>query len=581
VKVAQGQLDALLQFIRRLSRAAPVADSSDGGLLQRFVAHRDEAAFADLLYRHGPMVLGVCRRVLGDGPDVEDAFQATFLVLVRKAGSIQRQESVASWLYGVAARVSRQARLSAARRRGHERQAPVMPTTDERDAVEWRDLRPLLDEELERLPEKYRAPLVLCYLEGKTHEEAAQQLGWPSGTVCGRLARGRDLLRGRLVRRGVTLSAPALTVPLAAEATAALPTALFHSTKTAAMLFAASGAMASGAVSAHAVALAEGALRAMLVHKLKNVTLLALALAFVGTAGAALAHYGRPDTPPDAPWEQSNTPVAQSPQSRDSKSETKDKPQDSKSQGAASPSPFGVGGCGGGFGGFGYGAGFGTGSGGGGFGGGGGSTGGGFANCRLAPLLQKPVQRELKLTANQLKKLRELQAKQEDGMRRMMTGLNFETLFKAPDTLTKQYQELAATAEKAVDEILTGPQRQRLREISLQQRAGHALADPDVAETLKLTEEQRQQIQAIQLESGKELQTLAMKEMQGLMEFKGNPFDFRQAFDKMGKGQKAFEKLAKKSEELSKSTSKKLLDVLTPEQNDDWKKLLGKPFKNK
>jgi hypothetical protein len=166
-------------------------------------------------------------------------------------------------------------------------------------------------------------------------------------------------------------------------------------------------------------------------------------------------------------------------------------------------------------------------------------------------------------------------------MRRMMTGLNFETLLKAPDTLTKQYRELATTAENTVDEILTGPQQQRLREISLQQRDGHAFADTDVADTLKLTEEQRQQIQTIQIDAGKELQTLAMHEMQGLAEFKGNPFDFRQAFDKMGKGQKAFDKLAKASEELSKSTSKKLLDILTPEQNDAWKKLLGKPFKSK
>jgi Spy/CpxP family protein refolding chaperone len=282
------------------------------------------------------------------------------------------------------------------------------------------------------------------------------------------------------------------------------------------------------------------------------------------------------------PSNRARVTVAQTQQSRDSKSTTKDRPQTETGNSPASPFPFGVGGCGGGFGGFGSGSGsgFGSGRGGGGFGGGGISS-GGFASCQLAPLVQKPVQRELKLTADQLKKLRELQAKQEDGMRRMMTGLNFETLLKAPDTLMKQYQELASAANKTADEVLTGPQRQRLREISLQQRGGHALADADVAESLKLTEEQRQRIQNIQIQASKELQTLTMEEMQGLMEFKGNPFDFRQAFEKMGKGQKAFEKLAKKSEELSKSSNKKLLDVLTTEQSDEWKKLLGKPFKNK
>src|SRR5262245_17671571 len=290
--VAQGQFDSLLQYIRKWSGTAALAEDNDGRLLRRFLTHRDETAFAALLYRHGPMVLGVCRRVLGDSPDAEDAFQATFLVLATKAGSIQRMGSVGSWLHGVAARLARQVISSTARRRAHEREATAMPPSNAPDAVEWRDLRPVLDEELERLPQKYRAPLVLCYLEGKSHEEAAQQLGWTSGTVCGRLARARDLLRGRLIRRGVTLSAPALAA-LAAEATAAMPTVLFHSTKTAATLFAAGQAMVSGAVSAHAVALAEGALRAMFISKLKNGILILFTLTFVGTAAAALVHHQR------------------------------------------------------------------------------------------------------------------------------------------------------------------------------------------------------------------------------------------------------------------------------------------------
>src|SRR5262249_51919994 len=160
--------------------------------------------------RHGPMVHGICRRLLGDGPDAEDAFQATFLVLVRKADSLRGYGSLGGWLHGVAVRVARKARVAAARRAFHEAQGTPMSARGDFAAVEWRDLRPVLDEELGRLPEKYRAPLVLCYLQGKTHEEAARALGCPNGTVYGRLARARARLRTRLLRRGVALSAAAL-----------------------------------------------------------------------------------------------------------------------------------------------------------------------------------------------------------------------------------------------------------------------------------------------------------------------------------------------------------------------------------
>lgn len=184
--------------------------ASDGHLLHQFAAHGDEAAFAALVERHGPLVLGVCRRVLPHAHDVEDAFQATFMVLVRKAGTLRRPELLGNWLYGVAYRIARKLRASTETRRRHEARNlhPIFTQPDTR--VEANDLRPVLDEELERLPEKYRLAVVLCYLEGKTNEEAARQLDWPTGTVKGRLARARDLLRNRLVRRGVALSAAAL-----------------------------------------------------------------------------------------------------------------------------------------------------------------------------------------------------------------------------------------------------------------------------------------------------------------------------------------------------------------------------------
>jgi serpin B len=250
---------------------------SDGQLLERFADHRDEAAFEALLLRHGPMVWNVCNRVLGNASDADDAFQATFLVLLRKARSIARRDSVGSWLHGVAYRVALDARARAVRRRTHEREGATMPTEEHRADATWTEVRRVLDEELRRLPEKYRAPLVLCYLEGKTNDEAAEQLGCSRGTIAGRLSRARDLLRGRLTRRGVTLTSTALGAILTENAASALvPAALLHATEK---------AMATGGVSASAVALAEGVIRTMFVTKLKVLGLIAVLLLLSGGAG--------------------------------------------------------------------------------------------------------------------------------------------------------------------------------------------------------------------------------------------------------------------------------------------------------
>jgi RNA polymerase sigma factor (sigma-70 family) len=173
---------------------------SDGELLRRFVARQDPAAFEALVRRHGPMVLGVCRRVLRDAHRAEDAFQATFVVLMHKAPLIGQPERLANWLYGVAARVAGQAKVRAARCWAHERQAVPAPVADPAGEVAWRDLCTVLTAEVNRLPEKYRAPLLLCYWEGKTNGEAARQLGWPAGSISYRLARGREMLRERLTR---------------------------------------------------------------------------------------------------------------------------------------------------------------------------------------------------------------------------------------------------------------------------------------------------------------------------------------------------------------------------------------------
>jgi RNA polymerase sigma factor (sigma-70 family) len=185
----------VLQYIRALADPEGGGES-DQELLRRFVARRDEGAFAALLGRHGPLVLGVCRQVLGGEQDAEDAFQAAFLVLARKADSVRRRGALPAWLYRVAVNIARTARSGAARRRALERQAARLSSAASTGASQPLDWQPL-HEEVGRLPAKYRSPVVLCYLAGRTHEEAARELGWPVGTVKGRLARARTLLRAR------------------------------------------------------------------------------------------------------------------------------------------------------------------------------------------------------------------------------------------------------------------------------------------------------------------------------------------------------------------------------------------------
>jgi RNA polymerase sigma factor (sigma-70 family) len=290
----QEQLEPVLRHIRKLVGAPEGSAVTDRQLLRCFAARRDEAAFEALVRRHGPLVLAVCRRILGNEQDAEDAFQATFLVLARKAASPRWRESVAGWLYAVAARVALKARASAARRQAQERQARAMPPGDPSTAAESRELRSVLDDELRRLPEKYRLPLVLCCLEGLSRTEAAQQLGWKEGTVAGRLARARDLLRRRLARRGVAATAALLGGLLAENlATAALPAVLAEGTVKAALLF------AGGKAGVPAAALAEGVLRAMFLTKLKIVAVLLTAGVLVAGAGLA-AYQARAARPPDA-----------------------------------------------------------------------------------------------------------------------------------------------------------------------------------------------------------------------------------------------------------------------------------------
>jgi RNA polymerase sigma factor (sigma-70 family) len=280
--MTNAQAGLVLQHVRRLAGLPRAAQPPDAQLLERFTAQRDEAAFAALVQRHGPMVLNVCRSVLRHEQDAEDAFQATFLALSRQAASLRQPAAVAGWLYEVAYRVAVKAQAEAARRRAQERKVSPMPPPDPTLDMTLRDLHRVLHEELRRLPEKYRLPLVLCYLESRSQDEAASQLGWSKGTLRGRLDRGREQLRRRLAARGVTLSGLLCTTAVAPRVAAA---ALVDSVVRAAVRSAVDGAVA-GALSARVSALAEGVTQTMLTSKLKVALAVFLTVGLVAGAGA-------------------------------------------------------------------------------------------------------------------------------------------------------------------------------------------------------------------------------------------------------------------------------------------------------
>jgi RNA polymerase sigma factor (sigma-70 family) len=281
------RLSHVIQVVRAAAAPHEDAGPSDGQLLERYILSREEDTFAAIVHRHGPMVWGVCRRALTCPHDAEDAFQATFLVLVRKAANVVPREMVANWLYGVALQTARKARATNAKRRAREKQVTSMPEPAREEEL-LDDLRPLLDEELSRLPEQYRAVIVLCDLEGRTRKEAARILGVPEGTVATRLAAARVRLAKRLARSGLA--------PSAAAFAAALPPSVAANTVKAAALFAA-GKTAAGGVSLQAVALAEGVLKTMVMSKLKMVAAVALAIVALGIGGAVLAQQSRDEKP--------------------------------------------------------------------------------------------------------------------------------------------------------------------------------------------------------------------------------------------------------------------------------------------
>ena len=306
--------------IEELLRTACAQDAegqSDGQLLGRFLTRRDEAAFAVLLKRHGPMVLAVCRRILNNAADAEDAFQATFIVLVRRAASLTARAVLGDWLHGVARRTALNARRMAARRRMKE---AAMGRSEVREEKVRDDRLVLLDDELARLPEKYRLPIVLCELEGWTRQEAAQRLQWPEGTVAGRLVRGRELLAKRLVRRGLAFSAGALP-------TADVPAALASATIKAATSIAV-GQAATGVISANVAALAEGLVRKMVLTKIKMAAAVLLCGAALASGTTGLVVYRTQAEEPRAAR-----------QAREPKKDNKTPPDSPERKAPAQPAP--------------------------------------------------------------------------------------------------------------------------------------------------------------------------------------------------------------------------------------------------
>jgi RNA polymerase sigma factor (sigma-70 family) len=286
--MASNRMSSLIQHVRNTVLGRDGAGLTDGKLLECFITQRDEAAFAALVRRHGPLVWGVCERVLRSHHDAEDAFQATFLVLARKAANVTSGRPLANWLHGVAYRTALQARSANARRQVRERQLPEMPEPKTMERELWEGARPILDEELSQLPDKYRAVILLCDLEGKTRKQAARELGIPEGTVASRLATAREKMVQRLTRRGVGVSGAALAATLTAKAAAAVPPAVVSATIKAATLVAVG--QAAGVVSTKVAALMHGVVQAMFIKKLMRITLVLVVLGTAGLGAGLLQH---------------------------------------------------------------------------------------------------------------------------------------------------------------------------------------------------------------------------------------------------------------------------------------------------
>ncbi len=303
----------LRKQLDRLSGMGVVGNLSDGSLLEQIVCQRGEeaqAAFTILVERHGPMVLGVCRHALGNSHDAEDAFQATFMVLARKASSVRKADSIASWLHGVALRVAKRAKSEVARRAEFERRSARMKRAEPDHPAGLPDSCPELHEEIARLPRHYREPVVLCYLEGLSAEVAAQRLGCPRGTVLSRLSRAKDQLRARLIRRGIASPAVLLLAETLPDAPA-MPSALLEATVKTSLSFVSHSSTAMALGSTKPAVLAMGVLHAMFISKLRAGAVVALSGCGIAFGAAALTYREKAVAPPSPLPESKSSAVPQ------------------------------------------------------------------------------------------------------------------------------------------------------------------------------------------------------------------------------------------------------------------------------
>jgi RNA polymerase sigma factor (sigma-70 family) len=506
--MATATLGVFLQQLKQSMAAETLASLGDGELVERFLTGRDETAFQAILHRHGAMVFRVCRRVLRQEQDVEDAFQATFLVLARQAHTIRKQPSLASWLHGVAYRAALKLRAGARRRRECESQAQGPDRSSLSDDVTWKELRSVLDEELARLPEKLRAPLVLCYLEGLTQDEAARQLGCSKSTCHRNLERGRELLGVRLTQRGVTLSAGLFALLLSECAvSAAVPSALAASTAEAAVSLAAGKAVAALA-SARALALARVLAHPALSAKVKAVCALLFVTVLAGFGGDAVQHDYAPLDP---------TPSAE--RQAAAKATTIDPPAAK----VVEPKP---------------------------------AKRIEFRNPLL--VLHAEVQKELKLTEEQVRKIRAVVREVDDRANEDASrvkppppgapGSRVKPLQPgaAAEPGNKRTVEIDKALREALPAILTDAQAVRLRQLEKQVVGMSAFLDPEYVKLLKLTDEQQGKVQTIIAQAH---QVLLQQHPGGV-----GDFDYRQA---------------------NKAAVQQILELLTADQRRTWRDLTG------